>query len=413
MGNPRWVADLRQAGGNGNIRQGQGIAAEYQRLFGQPVANAERAYGQRLLGHHGAAAKRNRQHIGHPEQGADAANPDHVVGLAGKAGLQAADIAGGAANIQHNGVLDPRQEGGAAHAVGRTRGEAADRLVPGHLGAGNRAVVLGDIERRRNATVGNGFGESIGGVAGQFDQARIQQCRVLSLKQPDPPEPARQRDMNIGVFVADNLSRPLLAFRGQWREHRADADGGYMVRAHVAGGVGHRALVERHQGTAIIFMAAGNQVPATVDQPRQIVRPINKRRQAGRGRQANPKRRRPVQAATLNHRIDEMGRADHHRIDVTGGVAHRRDQILQGRTDTACHVRRGDGLDGAENIVAIDQDRVGIGSADINADTLHGRAPAKTERKSRSKPNARGPTLRNPASVRNTSGAGNARTETR
>ena len=113
-----FLADLDQSRRHCDIREGQCLAAEHQGRTGEPVANAARADGQ-WIGDDGTAAQADRQQVGHAKQGAHTADHDYVIGRARIAGLEAADIAGGATNIDHHGVLDAGQQSGAAHRVGR------------------------------------------------------------------------------------------------------------------------------------------------------------------------------------------------------------------------------------------------------------------------------------------------------
>ena len=62
-------------------------------------------------------------------------------------------------------------------------------------------------------------------VRGQLDQAGVEQGRVLALQQADAAEPVRQRDRDVGAFLARG-SRPRRSSqrRVERREDRGDRD---------------------------------------------------------------------------------------------------------------------------------------------------------------------------------------------
>src|SRR3546814_1965403 len=65
-----------------------------------------------------------------------------------------ADVAGGAADIHDDGVVDTGQEGGAAHAVGGAGTDGEYGMPRRFRRRDQRAVVLGDIEGRGKAETG-------------------------------------------------------------------------------------------------------------------------------------------------------------------------------------------------------------------------------------------------------------------
>jgi hypothetical protein len=69
-------------------------------------------------------------------------------GIAWEAALEAPDVRRRPAHVDHDRVVELRQEGGAAHAVGRARREGVDGMGLGLGGQHHRAIVLGEIERR-------------------------------------------------------------------------------------------------------------------------------------------------------------------------------------------------------------------------------------------------------------------------
>src|SRR5205823_6695226 len=110
-----------------------------------------------------AAAEPEREEIGHAEERAYAADLDDVVRLAGETVAERTDVGGGAADVHHERVGQTRQERGAAHAVGRSRGERVDGVRLGDLGQHHGAVVLGEVQRRVDAAGAQRVGEGARG----------------------------------------------------------------------------------------------------------------------------------------------------------------------------------------------------------------------------------------------------------
>src|SRR3546814_4749027 len=65
-----------------------------------------------------SAPQSDRQYVWHAEIGSHAADVDRQRGFTRETLCQHADVASGPADIHHDGVFDPGQQGGTAHAVG-------------------------------------------------------------------------------------------------------------------------------------------------------------------------------------------------------------------------------------------------------------------------------------------------------
>ena len=156
-------------------------------------------------------------------------------------------------------------------------------------------------------------------------------------------------------------------------------------------------------------MAAFDLPDSPIGKLGEIVRPTRERRQRSGGRQRDANRRNLGQMTPLHHGIDEMRRADHQRIDARSEIGDRL-QRLERRDDAAGHVGRRRGLDALNDLAVGKQDGIGIGTANVDSDTLH---DWNTELKSRSYPKARGPTWSSPRGVRKTGAAGSAITVVR
>ena len=127
VGHPPPVAEVDQAGGDGHVGGGERGAAEHAAVVHQPIADAARPHPAPVVVDQRAAAEADGQKVRHPEQRAHAADLDDVVGLAGEAVAQAADVGGGAADVDDDRVAQAREERRTPHAVGGPGREAVDR----------------------------------------------------------------------------------------------------------------------------------------------------------------------------------------------------------------------------------------------------------------------------------------------
>ena len=110
-------------------------AAEHQRLGHQFVADRTRPDGQRPSGpstHERAAAEAEREHVGHAEVGAHAADFDRHRRLARKALVQRADVGRRAADVDDDRLRHAGEERGAADRVGRPAREGQHRESARH-----------------------------------------------------------------------------------------------------------------------------------------------------------------------------------------------------------------------------------------------------------------------------------------
>ena len=84
-----------------------------------------------LLPHDGAAAQADGDHIGHAEVGAHAADGHRHAGLPGEAVLDHAQVGGGTAHVDDDGVLQAAEVAGAPDGVGGAAGDGEDGVAPG------------------------------------------------------------------------------------------------------------------------------------------------------------------------------------------------------------------------------------------------------------------------------------------
>ena len=105
------------------------------------------------------------------------------------------------------------------------------------------------------------------------------------------------------------------------------------------------------------------------DGGRELGWPGDQGRQARTGRQADPKEADPVEVAPLDDGVGEVGGTDDHRVDVAvadagQGLGHPADDVVGRR-----------GLEGLEDRLALHHGGVGVGAADVDADSswsVHG-----------------------------------------
>ena len=118
-------------------------------------------------------------------------------------------------------------------------------------------------------------------------------------------------------------------------------------------------------------MAALDHRDLALDHRGEVRRPVAERRQAGARRQADADRADPAQGAPLHDGVDEMRRADHDGIDglVADGAGCR--EAGERVEDPAGHVWRRRRLDGGAHPPLLDQHRIRVGAADVDADASH------------------------------------------
>ncbi|MCY1239732.1 hypothetical protein D9M72_525420 [compost metagenome] len=135
MAEPGAVAEVDEAGSNGDIGCRQRIAAEAESLFGQAKTDRIRAdRRRRTRAHDAAATKPEGIHIRHAEVGRHAADHRAFAAGARETSDQHADIRGGAADIDHGRVGEPGEEGRTAHGIGRSGRDREHRITFGEFG---------------------------------------------------------------------------------------------------------------------------------------------------------------------------------------------------------------------------------------------------------------------------------------
>jgi hypothetical protein len=203
------IAQPGPSGRDRGVGERQRAAAEDQRLLLQEVADAARASADafRVAVNHGAAAERDRDQVRHPEVGPDAADLDSVGGLAREAVDQHADVGGGAAHVGDQGIGRAGEEGGAADAVGGAAADREYRIPEGLIEAHQRAVVLREQGRRRQAVRGERVPHGLCHVAGDPGQGPVEYRGVLPLEEPERADLVAERYVHLAELTLDHLGR--------------------------------------------------------------------------------------------------------------------------------------------------------------------------------------------------------------
>gem|GEM_PF-4551881 len=101
-------------------------------------------------------------------------------------------------------------------------------------------------------------------------------------------------------------------------------------------------FIEGRNFAPVELITALHLIAVITDDFFEIIRPIHHRRQTRSRRQTEADSRHLVHVAALDHRIGEMGRANHHGTNRSPIYTGRFDNLFQGLDDTRGHIfRRG------------------------------------------------------------------------
>ncbi len=194
------------------------------------------------------------------------------------------------------------------------------------------------------------------------------------------PEPVGEGDRHVGALLEEDRAGLFLAGSVQGREDGGDADRADPGGTDPPRGLTHAPGVERDERAAVELVPALQHHDLGADEAREVLGPVHEGRERCAGRQADAHRGHPAEVAPLHHGVGEVGGADHRRLRLARGgrLLHQRGE---GAGDAGGHVRGGGGLHRRRHRVLLQEDRVGVGAADIDADPP---SHANTEWKSRS-----------------------------
>ena len=291
---------------------------------------------------------------------------------------QAADVRRRPPDVHDERVGALGQERGAAHRVGRPGGEAVDGEGLGDGREHDRAVVLGEVERRGDPARPQRVGEGARRPLRQIHERRVEQRRVLALEEAEAAEAVGERDGDARALLAEDLRRLLLARRVQRGEDRGDADRGDPRLADAARRGSHAARIERDEGPAVVLVAALQHHDLAADDRREILGPVAEGLEGGARGKPDADRGDARQLAVLDDGVGEVRGAEHHRADrreAPGGP----EQLGEGISHARGHVRGRRRLDRVEDALVLQQHCVGVRAADVYTDSASGRlrrAPA-------------------------------------
>lgn len=280
-------------------------------------------------------------------------------------------IGGGTADVHHYGVLLLRQEGRAANGVRRTAGNREDGIALGVVHGHERAVVLPQVHRHVGQTLGSQRGlEAVGRRARHVVERGVQDGCILALQEAERSDFGRQRN---GEFLAQLLAQhrrgALLVRVGNGREHAGHRNGLEAFFADDARNRANLVLVEGADLATVELVAAVHQEVAHAHGALQLVGPVGHAADGRGGRRTHAQSGNLVEALALDDGIRAMRGAQHGEADVLSGLhANLRDHFVHGRNDAAHDVFGGGTFGGSDQLqVAVDDNRVGVRAADVDA----------------------------------------------
>ena len=278
------------AGGYRDVSSCDSRATEDERLRRQPVPHRLRADPDlaAVLRHPRSTPEGTDQQIGHAEVRPHPADVALDEGLARESPRQHPDVRGGPADVDHERIVEPREETGAPHAVGGAGGERQHGIAGDERVAHQRAVVLADEERRLDAERRQRGAEGVHHPTRQVDQARVEDGRVLAFEETEAADGGREGDVGVREFVADDLGGAgfhRVVDRGEEAGHCDGADAGGL---HVSQCGGQALLVEGVRQGSRVLVAAAHEPASAADEGGQVIGPVGEgwNRRGGRERQA-------------------------------------------------------------------------------------------------------------------------------
>ena len=288
----------------------------------------------------------------------------------------------------------------APDAVGRAAADREHRVPQRLIQAHQRAVVLGEVRHRLQPVRGERLPHRPGDVAGHPGQGPVEDSGVLPLEQPDRADLVAERNVDLAELTLDHVGGLELMPRRDRSEHAGDRDALGLV-ADLAEEPGDGVGVQRGQVLPVELDAAFDDRGPDRDGLGELGWPPEHRPDAERGRGAEPEHGHPPQVAAFKHGVRGMRGAEHDVADPAGLRPGGGQDGVDGRGDPASDVRGGRHLGGGDHpVVGVHDHRVGVGAADVDAETAvrrgHRQAPLLAGSRNRSQRLA-GPRSRCPA----------------
>ena len=221
----RRVSEVGAARSDDDVARRQRRTAEDQSRARQLVADAVRADRQLgIAADDAAAAEPQRQDVRHAEVRTDTADVDCHRCFTRKPVLEDADVRGRATDVDDRAIPLAGKEGGAAHRVRRARGERRHRVALGVVDAHERAVVLGEEDRRLELEFAQRGVEGVDDAQREVAQTRVDDRGVLALEQPRATDLVRETDGDSRELLLEQPSRFDLELRVHRREDGRNRD---------------------------------------------------------------------------------------------------------------------------------------------------------------------------------------------
>ncbi len=238
------------------------------------------------------------------------------------------------------------------------------------------------------------------------DEGRVEDGGVLPLEQADRADLVAERDGHLAELALDDLRGEQLVPRRDRREDAGDRDP-VAAPGDRAEERGDRVVVERRQVPAVELDPAGHDGRARRDHGGEVGWPFEHRPDAERGRGADPDHRDAMQLAALQHRVGRVRGPEHRVRDPCAAVAVSEVPITASSAATMPPVTSG--VVGtlalaSTRSVAVEDHGVGVGPADVDAESVvkrwHRRAPPRARSRSRSRTRAARPSPARTGSAR-------------
>ena len=325
-----------------------------------------------MLANDGAAAQADGNDVGHAEVGAHAADGHGNAALAREAGLQNAQVGGGAAHVNDDGVVHAAQVACAANGVRGAACDGENRVTASVIDGHERAVVLGQIHvGLGNATLGQALRKALGEALGNQVERRVQNGGVLALDQTHRADLARDGNAYIvAEHLAGDGGSSELVIVAHASEHAANGDRVDLALHTLEEGAA-RSLVEVGQTLAVEFEAAANNGGINGNR-RNIVGPVDHGGNAHGSRRANTQNGDGGQALALDDGVGALRGAEHSLLNEFAINVRLGEHGVNRAHDALVDIARGGVLHRGDNLqVLVDQNGVGVGAADINAKFIH------------------------------------------
>ena len=289
---------------------------------------------------------------------------------------QHAQVGGGAAHVDDDGVVAARQVAGAADGVRRPARDGEDGIAARVFHGHERAVILRQVHFGvRHALVGQTGCEALGELARHVVQRRVQDSGVLALDQAHRADLAGDGHVHV---LAQHLARDgrgaQLVVVAHGGEHAGHGHGLHAT-FHALEERAARGLVELCQALAIVLETALDDERVHAHRS-DIVGPVHHRRDAHGSRRADAQDGDGRKALALHDGVRALGGAQHGLRDLRAVHAAVGQHGVHRAHDARVDIVRRGVLHRRHHVqVLVDQNGVRVGAAHVDAQFVHGLTP--------------------------------------